>query len=449
MAHPTNIAALRNQEFGRLAATGSVYLDYTGAALYPASLVSNDACRLTRQVLGNPHSESGPSLASTEAIARARQLTLGFLDADPAEYEVVFTANASSAMRILAEAFPFRRGSRLVLTADNHNSVNGLRVSALKRRAAVEYVPLDAELRARNPLEMLTAAAGPSLFAFPAQSNFSGVQHPLSWVFEAQERGYHVLVDAAAYVPSNPLSLAKTSADFVALSFYKLFGYPTGVGALVARREAVAMLKRRRSYFGGGAVEFVSVQNNLVRLKAGGEGFEDGTPNFLSMPAVCDGLEWITRVGVARIREHVCGLTRGMLERFAALKDRAIVYGPRDTLARGGVLTFNLVRDGRLLPFELFEAAARERGVAIRGGCFCNPGAAEQAFGVSARKARACLRGPFTISRFRSCLGDNAVGAVRASVGLANSTGDLDALLDLVTDLTQRKGVTFTPPLAS
>src|SRR5450432_4754443 len=116
----TAFTELRHHEFGRLAATGSVYLDYTGAALYPASLVSNDACRLTRQVLGNPHSESGPSLASTEAIESARRLTLRLLDADPAEYDVVFTANASSAIRILAEAFPFRRRSRLVLTADNH-----------------------------------------------------------------------------------------------------------------------------------------------------------------------------------------------------------------------------------------------------------------------------------------------------------------------------------------
>ena len=430
-----DFAELRRGEFGRLAATGSVYLDYGGAALYPASLVANDACRLSRQVLGNPHSESGPSLASTDAIERARCLTLRFLDSDPAEYDVVFTANASAAIRILAEAFPFRRGSRLVLTADNHNSMNGLRVRAQRSRAAVEYVPLDAELRAQSPLDQLTPASAPSLFGFPAQSNFSGVQHPLSWIAEAQERGYHVLLDAAAYVATSPLSLSAIPADFVALSFYKLFGYPTGVGALVARREALEML-RRRGYFGGGAVEFVSVQNNLVRLRAGGEAFEDGTPNFLSMPAICDGLNWLERVGMRRIREHVGLLTTEMLRRFADLRDRVIVYGPRGNDGRGGVVAFNLVRGGKLLPFEVVEAAARERGVAIRGGCFCNPGAAEQAFGLPAEKARACLRGAFTIPRFRTCLGDGAVGALRASVGIANSLGDLDALFGLVSDLT-------------
>jgi DNA-directed RNA polymerase specialized sigma24 family protein len=48
----------------------------------------------------------------------------------------------------------------------------------------------------------------PGLFAYPAQSNFSGVQHPLSWVCQAQGAGYDVLLDAAAFVPANRLDLA-------------------------------------------------------------------------------------------------------------------------------------------------------------------------------------------------------------------------------------------------
>src|SRR5262249_12142226 len=203
---------LRHREFSRLDATGSVYLDYTGAALYPASLIQADACRLKGKVLGNPHSESLPSLASTDAIHVAKQSTLRFFDADPDIYDVVFTANASGAMRILAEAFPFRMGSRFVLTADNHNSVNGLRVQARRRGARVDYVPLDSELRAFDASMFLKTASQPSLFAFPAQSNFSGVQHPLEWIQLAQRQGYSVLLDAAAFVPTNPLSLTNVPA---------------------------------------------------------------------------------------------------------------------------------------------------------------------------------------------------------------------------------------------
>jgi selenocysteine lyase/cysteine desulfurase len=85
-----------------------------------------------------------------------------------------------------------------------------------------------------------------------------------------------------------------------------------------------------------------------------------------------------------------------------------------------------------VLPYEVVEAAARERGVAIRGGCFCNPGAAERAFGIPAEVARVCLRDDFSIARFRDCVGGGAVGAVRASVGVATNDDDLDRLLECV-----------------
>jgi selenocysteine lyase/cysteine desulfurase len=298
----------------------------------------------------------------------------------------------------------------------------------------VHYVPLDADLRSADPRPSLTPARAPSLFVFPAQSNFSGVRHPLGWVRDAQRSGYQVLVDAAAFAPTSPLSLAEVPADFVALSFYKMFGYPTGVGALVARRDALRRL--RREYFGGGTVDFASVQNPMARARSGAEGFEDGTPNFLAMAAVADGLGWLARIGMPAIQAHVARLTRALLERLSAVGDRIELYGPATPRERGGTVTFNVRTAGAVLPYESVEAAARTRGIAVRGGCFCNPGAAERAFSIPARRARACLRDSrFTMSRFRACLGDRPVGAVRASVGIPTTTADLDRLIDLVCEL--------------
>jgi len=425
-----DLGGLRAREFARLDATSCAYLDYAGAALYPRSLIVRDARRLATSVMGNPHSESGPSRLATAALEEARALTLEILDADPQQYDVIFTANASGGMRIVAESFPFRSGSRFVLTADNHNSVNGIRVRARRRGATVDYVPLGDDLRAGDPCPFLPAPASPSLFAFPAQSNFSGVQHPLGWIGTARARGYRVLLDAAAYLSTNRLSLTETPADFVALSFYKMFGYPTGVGALVLRRDAMALLGR--NYFGGGTVQYVSVQNRRARLQEGGSRFEDGTPSFLAMPAVADGLRWFERIGVEPIHEHVERLTASLLDRLSSLGDLVIVYGPRKMDARGGTIAFNLTRGGRVVDYESIEQAARGRGIALRGGCFCNPGAAEHAFGIDAIRARACLKGPFTIPRFRSCLGDAPIGALRASVGLATNEGDLDRLMSVL-----------------
>src|SRR6185503_21104606 len=137
--------------------------------------------------------------------------------------------------------------SRLLLSADNHNSVNGIREFARAAGAAVAYAPLTVpELRLdAAALADVLADATPgraNLFAFPAQSNFTGVKHPLDLIARAHERGWDVLLDAAAYVSTNRLNLREVRADFVSVSFYKMFGYPTGVGCLLVRNAALDKL---------------------------------------------------------------------------------------------------------------------------------------------------------------------------------------------------------------
>src|SRR5262245_32613871 len=131
---------LRATEYRRLDDTGEVYLDYTGAGLYAESQLQAHLGLLRGRVLGNPHSDSPASWESTEFVERARRAVLRHLNASPAEYVVVFTANASAALRLVAEAYPFRAGGRLLLTSDNHNSVNGLREFARAAGATTTYV---------------------------------------------------------------------------------------------------------------------------------------------------------------------------------------------------------------------------------------------------------------------------------------------------------------------
>ena len=435
--------ALREREFSRLDRSGEVYLDYTGSALYAESQVRGHLEFLAESVLGNPHSQNVASLRSTEIIEDARRMTLEFFAADPAEYEVIFTANATGALRLVGEAFGFRVGSRFVLSADNHNSVNGIREIALARGATVHYAPLNAELRLEAEDQLRIRATTPSLFAFPAQSNFSGVQHPLGLIDAAQRAGYTVLLDAAAFVPTNALRLDVVHPDFVALSFYKMFGYPTGVGALLARREALAALTR--PWFGGGTVEFVSIQHRTHMLKAGAEAFEDGTPNFAAIAAVAAGVELLGDIGMDNVKRRVAQLTATLLAELASLRypdgrPMTTVYGPSDTRARGATVAFNVVdRHGRVIPYQRVEEMALANGVSIRGGCFCNPGAAEQAFGFPAMESAACMerarREGFSVEKFAGCLGgDVPVGAVRASLGMATNEADIARLIRVITE---------------
>src|SRR5690606_33307553 len=115
-----------------------------------------------------------------ELVDRARRRVLEFFDADPAEYEAIFTLNASGALKLVGEAYPFGPGSSFRLAADNHNSVNGIREFASARGADVRYLPLNHDLRIDNIEEQLAGVDpnAPNLFSYPAQSNFSGVKHP-------------------------------------------------------------------------------------------------------------------------------------------------------------------------------------------------------------------------------------------------------------------------------
>jgi selenocysteine lyase/cysteine desulfurase len=235
-----------------------------------------------------------------------------------------------------------------------------------------------------------------------------------------------VLLDAASFAPTAPLDLRSAPADFVALSFYKIFGYPTGIGALIARHDALRELRRR--YFGGGTVDFVSMPHRLAQRKPGAAGFEDGTVSFLAMDAVCDGLRWMSRLGMDAVSSHTAAMTERLLETLRSCGDAVVLYGPDRLTARGGTVAFNVRRGRRVVPYEEVEAAARAAGVAIRGGCFCNPGAAATAFGLDAGQTRACLRDGFSIPRFRACMRGQAVGALRASVGLATNRSDIDRL---------------------
>jgi molybdenum cofactor sulfurtransferase len=180
--------ALRATEYARLDRQGHVYLDYTGGSLYAEAQLREHMALLSDGIFGNPHSKNLTSLAMTHLAEQAREAVLEFFHASPKEYVAIFTSNATGALRLVGEAYPFAPGSKYLLTFDNHNSVNGIREFARTKGTKVEYAPiLPNDLRVdANALENALASAPKgknNLFAFPAQSNFTGVQHSLDGVF--------------------------------------------------------------------------------------------------------------------------------------------------------------------------------------------------------------------------------------------------------------------------
>jgi selenocysteine lyase/cysteine desulfurase len=168
-------------------------------------------------------------------------------------------------------------------------------------------------------------------------------------------------------------------------------------------------------------------------MAEGAAAFEDGTINYLSLPAVEIGLRHLMAIGMETIHTRIMCLTGWLLDTLLSLKHRnnaplVQIYGPRTTTGRGGTIAFNfLTPDGRIVDERLIARSAAQARISLRTGCFCNPGAGEAAFGVT----KQALREPFggrqdlSLDEYLITLGLQSAGAIRVSLGLASNFADV------------------------
>lgn len=373
-------------------------------------------------------------------------------DVSPDEYVAIFTANATGALKLVGEAYFFQPDGRYLLTFDNHNSVNGIREYARTKGAEVTYLPVvPPDLRVdedRLDEALAVTASGPKLFAYPAQSNFSRVKHPLDWIEKAHDKGWDVMVDCAAYVPTNRMDLSEVKPDIVPLSFYKMFGYPTGVGCLIARKDALKRLNR--PWFAGGTITIASVQADSHFLAEGVEAFEDGTINYLNLPAIEIGLRHLENVGIGAISDRVTALTVWLLDQLLELRHSngaslVRVFGPTTTYMGGATITANFYDpDENLINHSRIEELASDGRICLRSGCFCNPGAGEVAHGQTKGDMEEGFknRDRMTLEQFQTILeriGGKSAGAVRRSLGLASNFDDVYRVVEFARGLLGRQ----------
>jgi len=428
----------RARDYSRLDKSGHVYLDYTGGNIYGESQVKTHQEFLLNNILGNPHSTNPSSMKSTEAVSEARQAVLDFFNAS--NYVCVFTPNATGALKIVGESYPFSEKSHFLLPFDNHNSVNGIREYARKKGATYTYSPIQIEdLRFQPDVLSDHLDAHPEsdhkLFAYPAQSNVSGAQHDLNWIKKAQDLGWDVLLDASAFVPTNRLDLENYQPDFVSLSFYKMFGYPTGLGALLIRKDKLKLLQK--PWFAGGTVTLASVMAEHFFLENSHARYEDGTINYLDIPAIKTGLDHLIAMDMEVIHQRVNILSKYILDTFPTLKHRngtplVKIFGPQTNEQRGGTFILNIFdNEGHPVPFMEVEQKANAHNFSIRTGCFCNPGIDE----INNNLDQETLRSYFETREAGDYFDMQEYlhqmrGAIRISLGLMSNFEDVERFIE-------------------
>ncbi|KAM6922165.1 molybdenum cofactor sulfurase [Lycodopsis pacificus] len=461
-----NLRDVIEQEFTRI--KGITYLDHAATTLYPESLVRDYFQDISRNVYGNPHSHNPSSRLTQDTVDRVRYRVLQHFNATPEEYSVIFTSGCTAAVKLVAESFPWRppaeseAGSHFCYLTDSHTSVVGIRGLVCGRGVvALPVSPQEVENRARTKGEDDTCQT-PHLFSYPAQSNFSGRKYPLGLVRGIQTRRLYpacdhqgrwfVLLDAASHVSCSPLNLQECPADFVPVSFYKMFGFPTGLGALLVRNDAAGILKK--TYFGGGtAAAYLSGEDYYVQAANICDRFEDGTVSFLDVIAVNHGFEGLYRItgGMHNIQQHTYGLARYTYMLLSSLchgngRPVAQIYteGQFDSPStQGAILNFNL-KDchGQIIGYSQVDRMASLYNIHVRTGCFCNTGACQSFLGITNQQMRRNLQAGHVCGDAIDLVDGQPTGSVRVSFGYMSTFEDCQKFLSFVAECFVEKPVT-------
>ena len=331
-------------------------------------------------LFSNPHSRSPSSIATTARIENIRRRVLGMFNANAELFDVVFVANATAGIKLVADGFSGGdNGFKYKYLRDAHTSLVGV-AGLAQESSCLTQEDVEVWLNDNSDIE----DKRPGLFAYPAQSNFNGRRFPLNWIQRIRQHpGWYTLLDAASYLTTTSLDFSDPSLapDYTVLSFYKIFGYPD-LGAIIVKREAGHMLLQRR-YFGGGTRAAVTADSFHAPRKQLHEALEDGTLPFHTILALDSCFNNFTRLFGSRsnICRHAAIVTKVMSTLLSSLKHyngRSVcqIYSSPD---QGPIVAFNLFSaEGMPIGFASFEKLSSLRNISLRTGGMCNPGGVEQ-----------------------------------------------------------------------
>ena len=423
---------------------------------------------MNSNLLGNPHSNSPSSVLSTHRIEAVRARMLEFFKTDLEHFDLVFVANATAAIKLVMDGMrghdqgkaPFWYGYH----ADSHTSLVGVREHASSgSRCFASDQDVETWLNQDKPgfspyPHQIKSTEKIGLFAYPAQSNMNGRRLPLSWPGRIRasqlSRHQHVfsLLDAAAFVSTAQLDLSDwgSAPDFIALSFYKIFGFPD-LGALLVRKGAGHVLTRR-AYFGGGTVDMVI--NAMDDPKEAWyarkdtsthEAFEDGTPAFHSILALDSALKIHHRLytSMDHVSQHTTNLVKILYDALSTLSHANGVslctiyqgedskYG--DSKTQGPTIAFN-IQDctGHWIGKSYFEKLAILNGIQIRTGGVCNPGGIAHYLKFSPQEMRYNFAEGLRCGNDLDELNGKPTGIIRVSLGAISIIKDVKKLVNFM-----------------
>jgi cysteine desulfurase/selenocysteine lyase len=372
-----------------------VYLDTAASAQKPAEVIEAGRSFYAEDYANIHRGLYFLSQRATECYDAARRKVQGFLNARHA-HEIVFTRNATEAINLVAASFGeafLKEGDEVVITGLEHHS-NIVPWQLLRQRKGILLKAAPVDDRGEVPLDGFIRSLGPrtKLAAFSHVSNALGTVLPVADMIRAAHRaGVKVLIDGSQSVVHLGADVQALDCDFIVFSGHKLYG-PTGIGVLYGKAE---LLDAMPPYQGGGDM-IAGVTLEKTTFAPLPTKFEAGTPAIAQAVGLGAAIEFVTRLGLDRIHAHETALLDYATSRLSEVKSLSIVGTAAN---KASVISF--VMEG-VHPHDIAHLLDGE-GIAIRAGHHCAQPVMAR-FGVPA--------------------------TARASFGLYNTAGEVDALVD-------------------
>lgn len=346
-----------------------VYLDSAATSQKPASVIDAISDYYKNYNANIHRGLYDISVRATEEYTKSKELVARFINADSYR-EVVYCKNTTDAINLVALSWAeanVKKGETILVTEmEHHSNIVPWQLLAKRKGAKVEYVKMKPDFTLDMQDYEKKLEKRPRLVSFTHVSNVLGTVNDARGLAKlAHGQGAKVLIDAAQSVPHMPVDVKSIDCDFLAFSSHKMLG-PAGIGVLYGKEE---LLEEMPPVIGGGdmirSVGFKESTWNELPWK-----FEAGTSNTEGGIGLGAAVNYLSKIGMKRIRQHEIELTKyalGGLEAAEGVKVYGI--GSRKTTAenRAGVISFNI---NGAHPHDVATIFNSE-GIAIRAGHHC------------------------------------------------------------------------------
>ena len=377
-----------------------IYLDNAATTFPKPEAVYDAVMDCMKNYCANP-GRSGHKLAmkSAREIYDARENIAKLFNIDN-PMNIVFTNNATDSLNLAIKGI-VNSGDHIITTSMEHNSV--IRPIKALEKLGIENTIVQCDKDGFLDVKDLKKAIKPNtkLIVTTHASNVCGTLIDIKTVSEiAKLHNILYLVDASQTAGVYNIDLKEVYADMLAAPGHKGLLGPQGTGILYIREGLnINILKEG----GTGSKSEDLFQPDLFPDK-----YESGTHNTPGIAGLNEGVKFILKEGINKIKEHEEELCRYMLDRLNEVPNIKI-YGTKDANKRASVIAVNI---GNMDSGEITFLLDNEYDIATRSGIHCAPLA-------------------------HKTLGTFEQGAVRFSMGYFNTKEEIDKAIEALKEISK------------